>query len=68
MATHARRAVVRQPITERCHRWTPPWKGQLCRRLACGHWQAEPSGGRAHLAESAVCKTCNPTWKARRHP
>lgn len=30
----------------------------ITRHLACGHTQLEVSGGKAHLARSAWCKTC----------
>lgn len=33
-------------------------QGKVTRILECGHEQPEPSGGKAHLAGSAVCKLC----------
>lgn len=61
MSTHPRKAEVRTPITSRLS-----LGGAWIRVLQCGHTQPEPSGGKAHLAESAVCRHCRPNWKARR--
>jgi hypothetical protein len=42
-------------------KFTSPEGGdRVVRYLKCGHMQGEPSGGKAHLALTAVCRECWP--------